>query len=474
MRNRILILFSCALFGAIGCKVGPDYAPPDVAPPDAWHQELDGGLLQGEAELARWWAVLKDPVLDALMERAGESNLDLQIALARIQESRAGLRIASGERLPDVDAAGTAERFRTSEEEPFSLDLPGGNHDTSIFQAGLDAAWEIDVWGRVRRSVEAAGRDYQAAIEEERDVRVTIYSEVARNYVNLRTLQEQLSIARTNLESQQSSLDLTQSRLDVGLAPELDVRRAETNVASTQSTIPALEEAIAASIHRIAVLLGEQPQQLHEELGSEGQIPMPPEKVVVGIPSNFVRQRPDIRAAERRLAAQTERIGVATADLYPQFSLFGSIGWSAEDVGDLIGSSSRVWSLGPSFRWNLFDFGRVRGNIQVQDARTEQLLKVYENTVLLGLEEVENALVGYVKEQQRRDALLRAVTASRRAAELSRDAYSKGLEDFQTVLDAERSVLDLEDSLAGSRGRVVTNLIALYKALGGGWHGAAE
>ncbi len=470
MRKWTVAFLVCAT----GCKVGPDYVRPDLATPDAWHQELDGGLFQGTASLARWWTVLNDPVLDGLVARASTGNLDLQITLARIKEARGGLRIAGGELFPDLDATGTAERFRASEEGPFPTPDPEGNEDTSIFEVGIDAAWEVDVWGRVRRSVEAAERDYRAAIEDQRDARVTLYSELARNYVNLRTLQERLSIAQSNVATQQGSLDLTQSRHDVGLAPELHVRQAESNLATTQSTIPAFEQAIATSINRIAVLLGHHPHRLYEELSAQAQIPMPPEKVVVGIPSNFVRQRPDIRASERRLAAQTARIGVATADLYPQFSLFGSVGWSAEDIDDLIGSSSRVWSIGPSFRWNLFDGGRVRGNIEVQDARTEQLLKVYEKTVLLGLEEVENALVGYVKEQHRRDTLARAVAASKRAAELASEAYTAGLTDFQNVLDAERSMLDLEDSLAESRGRVVTNLVAIYKALGGGWQGAED
>jgi NodT family efflux transporter outer membrane factor (OMF) lipoprotein len=472
VRTRLLLL---ALALTTACKVGPDYVPPEVATPDIWQLELEGGLLQGGAELAEWWTVLEDPVLDVLIERADAGNLDLVIAAARIREARASLGIVRGEQLPDVDGTGSAERLRTSEDGPFALSPPGaGNDDTTLYETGLDATWEIDLWGRVRRSVQAAGREYEAAIEDERDVRVVLFSEVARTYVDLRTLQERLEIARSNVVTQEGSLRLTRSRFDVGLVPELHVRQAESNLATTESSIPGLEQAVAAALHRLAVLLGEQPHRLREELGEASPIPAPPEKVVVGIPANLVRQRPDIRAAERRLAAQTARIGVATADLYPRFTLFGSIGWSAEDVDDLIGSSSRVWNIGPSFRWNLFDGGRVRGNIEVQDARTEQLLAVYENTVLLSLEEVENALVAYVKEQQRSDALSRGVVASRRAAELSRDAYDKGLIDFQNVLDADRSVLALEDALAESRGLVVTNLVALYKALGGGWQRLEE
>jgi NodT family efflux transporter outer membrane factor (OMF) lipoprotein len=422
------------------CTVGPDYQRPDIPVPDQWTEELTTGVFQGDAELAEWWTALNDPALDALIQRAAERNLDLRIATARIDQSRARLRITTGERFPDLDGTGQATRFR-----------------------------EIDLWGRVRRSVESATADLAASMEDRRDVRVSLFAEVATTYIELRTIQDQLAIARSNVKTQEGSLELANSRFKNGISPELDVKQAESNLATTESSIPGLAQRESQAINRLALLLGEYPARLRGELSKPAPTPLPPTRVVVGIPANLLRQRPDVRAAERRLAAQTAKIGVATADLYPQFTLSGNIGWTADNGGNLIGSDSRTWGIGPSMSWNLFDGGRVRGRIDLEDARTEESLATYERTILTAVEEVENALTAYVREQERRDALDRAVEAARRAAELSRDQYKKGLTDFNNVLDSERTVLQLEDDLATSRGRVTANLAALYKALGGGW-----
>jgi len=449
-----------------GCMVGPDYVRPDVPMPDQWTQELGGGLFEGEAQLADWWTVLDDPVLDGLIERAAAGSLDLKIAVARIKEARARVGVVAGRKYPTVNASGAAGGARPSAEAPIA---PPVVDSTTLYEVGLDAAWEIDLWGRVRRSVEAARGDLAASVEAERDVKVSLFAEIAVTYVSLRTLQERVAIARSNLDSQKESLRIAESRFRNGLSPELDVQQATTNLSTTEASLPALEDQIASAINRIAVLLGEHPEAVKDELTATGPVPLPPEKVVVGLPANLLRQRPDVRGAERRLAAQTARIGVATADLYPTFVLAGNIGWQAEDLGNLLTSSARVWEGGLAFNWNLFSAGSVRSNIDVQDARTEEALHVYELTILLAIEEVEDALVSYVQEQQRRDALSRAVDAAKRAADLCRDLYKQGLTDFNNVLDTERTVLSLEDQLADSRGRVSVNLARLYKALGGGW-----
>jgi NodT family efflux transporter outer membrane factor (OMF) lipoprotein len=461
------MIVAVLLLVPVACTVGPDYQRPDIPVPDQWAEELSIGVFQGDAELAEWWTVLNDPVLDALIKRAAERNLDLRIATARIDQSRARLRIAGGERFPDLDGTGQATRFRPSGESP--LTIPGGVEDSSILSLGADASWEIDLWGRVRRSVESATADVAASMEDRRDVRVSLFAEVATTYIELRTIQEQLAIARTNVKTQEGSLELASSRFKNGISPELDVKQAESNLATTEASIPGLQQRQAQAINRLALLLGEYPARLRKELSEPAATPLPPTRVVVGIPANLLRQRPDVRAAERRLAAQTAKIGVATADLYPQFTLSGNIGWTADNGGNLIGSDSRTWGIGPSMSWNLFDGGRVRGRIDLEDARTEESLATYERTILTAVEEVESALTAYVREQERRDALDRAVDAARRAAELSRDQYKKGLTDFNNVLDSERNVLQLEDDLAASRGRVSANLAALYRALGGGW-----
>ncbi len=457
------------LLGAAACTtVGPDYERPEIQTADAWHQELTGGMFQGESDLASWWTVLNDPTLNSLIDRAGHGNLDLKIALARIMEARAQLKIAGADRLPDLNAFGGGARVRFSADNPI-IPPPVAADNTSIFAVGVDAAWEIDVWGRIDRQVDAATGNFQASIEDRRDVRVTLYSEVALNYVGLRALQERRQIAESNVETQRSSLQLAQSRFDAGLTSELDVKQAETNLATTEARIPRLDQGIVLAINRLGVLVGQQPHTLHKELAKPKPIPLPPERIMLGVPANLLRQRPDIRSSERRLAAQTARIGVATADLYPRFSIAGSFGWVAEDVGDLFGSSSRAFSIGVPFQWNVFDGGRIRANIKVQDARTEALLAAYEQSVLLALEEVEGAMTSYALEQVRRDALQRAAESASRAAELSRDLYTKGLTDFQNVLDTERSKLEIQDLHADSRGRVTDNVIRLYKALGGGW-----
>ncbi|MGD9250116.1 MAG: efflux transporter outer membrane subunit [Desulfobacterales bacterium] len=450
------------------CAVGPDYVKPEYEMPDIWQARLVEGLAVGDAPMATWWRVLNDPVLDNLMERAVAGNLDLKEAFGRIKEARAIRGIATGERWPDVNAGGDLSRQRQSED--FGPTNPREFHQTDWFYStGGNAAWEIDFWGRISRSIASADADFQASIEDYRDGLVLLYAEIAANYVDLRTLQERIVVTQRNVETQRGSLGITKARFKAEISPELDVRQAELNLSRTESVIPALRQQAATAIHRLGVLIGEFPDELYAELTSQVPIPQPPPEVLMGVPADIMRQRPDIRAAERRLAAQTERIGIATADLYPNFSLLGDFGFVMAGTSDLFDGSRRAWSWGPTFRWNLFDGGRVRNRINAEDARTEQALARYENTILQALEDVENAAVAYTEEIQRREFLRQSVVAAQKSVELVNVLYKSGLTDFQNVLDMERSLAEQEDLYVESVGFVTQNLIAIYRALGGGW-----
>ncbi len=458
---------------AVGCvTVGPDYQPPEADTPDRWHQELTRGLASGEADLRTWWTVLEDRILDSLIERAFAGNLDLKEAVARIREARARLGISTGERFPDVDGTGEALRDRISKDIVDTIPPPQSRTD-NFFSLGVDSSWEVDLWGRITRSIESADASLQASIEDYRDVLVILYADVASNYVEARALQARIRLAEGNVETQRGSLELTVDRNRAGLVGDLDVRQAEQNLASTEAFIPQLRQQLAAAIHRLGVLLGEPPATLYAELGAEGAIPDPPADVLIGLPTELLRQRPDVRRAERQLAAQTAQIGVATADLYPRFSLIGTFAFEGIRGNEFLSGPNRAFTFGPAFRWNLFDGGRVSNSIRVQDALTEQLLLRYENTVLRALEDVENALVSYVQESIRRDALERSAVAARGAVELVDTLYRTGLTDFQNVLDTQRTLFLQEDSLAQSEGFVSQFLIGLYRALGGGWSPAA-
>ena len=467
--SAIPIFAMLASFLVSGCAVGPDFKRPESAMPDAWHQELTPGLTTGKDSLQAWWERFNDPVLNNLIERAAAGNFDLVIALERINEARALLGIAAGERFPDINGNGNVTRARFGED----FVAPGNSATGTYYSTGLDAFWEIDLWGRVRRQIEATEENMYASIENYRDVLVVLYAEVALSYIELRTLQERLNYAEANTALQRETLKLTEDRLKAEIAPELDVEQAKLNLFRTESNIPLYRQAIVTAINRLGVLLGEQPQSLHAELVAPAAIPTPPSSVTLGIPTDILRQRPDIRRAERTLASQTARIGVATADLYPAFSLVGTIGFEATS-SDLFDSTNRFWSLGPQFRWNIFDGGRVRSRIQGADARAMQALAGYEQTVLQALEEVENALVAFQQEKARSAILDKSVLAAQKSTDLVRTLYITGLTDFQRLLDMERDLSQQQDTLAASQGRVSQNLVRLYKALGGGWNNPSQ
>ena len=465
-RFGALLPAALILFIFAGCAtVGPDYVKPDTPIPEAWHtpakNNLAGDHLNKEA-LAAWWAILDDPVLTNLVESAVAGNLDLKEARARVREARARRGISEAGRFPTIDANGSARSSRSSEET-------GSGSERELYAAGFDAAWELDVFGGKKRAVEAAGAELQASEEDLRDVLVSLLAEVALNYVDLRSFQTRLSVAEANLEAQKETYDITRWRRQAGLTTQLDVEQAKYSLEQTRAQIPGLQTGLEQTKNRLAVLIGQHPGSLRDALAERKAIPVTPLEVAVGVPADILRRRPDVRRAERQLAAQTAQIGVATADLYPKFSLLGSIGLEALSPGNLFSLGSRTHGIGATVAWPLFDAGAIRSNIEVQNALQEQALIRYEAAVLTALEDVENALVAYAKEQSRRQSLTEATEAARRAVDLAQKQYSSGLIEFGNVLIAQRSLLSLQDQLAVSEGEVTSNLIALYKSLGGGW-----
>jgi len=461
-----------------GCAVGPDYRPPATQVPPDWDAQAAVTPVQPSkttphpANLVEWWRAFQDPTLSSLVEMAIRANLDVRQAEARLRQARAALGVAGAAFWPEINASGIYERSQSSSATMTSggpaLATAGGLRE--LFQVGLDASWELDIFGGARRSIEAAGADLRAALEDRRDVLVSLVGEVGTNYITLRGLQQQLAIARQNLKAQRHTADITRKRHEAGFVGALDVANANAQVATTQSQIPVLESQARGTIYSLGVLLAREPAALAKDLARAAPIPPPPPEVPVGLPSDLLRRRPDIRRAEAQVHAATARIGVATADLFPRFFLTGSFGFSSNDLtklGNL--TDSKFWSFSPSVKWPIFAAGRIRWNIKLQDALQEQALLTYEKSVLTALKEVETALVAYAKEQEHRQALSRAVADNRRAVDLAMKLYVAGKTDFLNVLNAQRSLFASEEALVQSTRTVGANLIALYKALGGGW-----
>jgi NodT family efflux transporter outer membrane factor (OMF) lipoprotein len=406
------------------------------------------------------------------VEKAIVANLDLRQAQARVRQARAARGVAAAGLWPTLDASANYSRIygSTSKASGGSSTLPETGQGTrDLFQVGLDAAWELDIFGGVRRNIEAAEADLQAAVEDRRDVLVSLVAEVGSNYLNLRGFQQQLAIARKNLQTQQHTAEITRKRYEAGFANGLDVANASAQVATTASQIPVLESSARAAIYSLSILLGSEPAVLVKELSTEAPIPLTPPEVPVGLPSDLLRRRPDIRRAEAQLHAATARIGVATAELFPRFSLSGNFGLASKTLSSLTDWGGRFWSVGSAANWPVFDASRIRWNIEIQNALQEQTLAAYQKTVLTALQDVETALVAYSKEQERKQSLSAAVTSNRKAVDLAMQLYVAGRTDFLNVLNAQRSLYISEDALVQSIRNQGTDLIALYKALGGGW-----
>ena len=476
-RARNLVFAALAVFLG-GCMVGPNYHRPEVSVPAAYPYALasTNPANHTSQELSRWWAVFHDPQLDTLIKQATAANFDLRLAQARIREARAQAGIARSALFPSANANGEYSRQRSSEHSPDGLLARGVGRplEQNFFDAGFDANWELDIFGGNRRGLQAAKADLGATEESRRDVLITVIGDVGLSYLDLRGLQKQLAVARDNLRLQEDTLTLTKDRVRAGLANELDTTRAEAQAANTRSQIPLLEQDIQRSIHRLSILIGKEPATLESQLGAPAPIPPATPDIPAGLPSDLLRRRPDICQAEREVAAATARVGVAAADLFPRFFLTGAAGLQSFNSSDFFTAGSRFWSLGPSMRWPIFSAGRIRQNIKVQNARLEQSLIRYEQTVLTSLEEVENALVACGKEEEHHQALVQSEVANRRAVELADERYRSGLVDFLNVLETQRSLLAVQDDLARSERTTDQNLVRLYKALGGGWEGETQ
>ena len=450
--------------------VGPDYRRPETPVPAAWNGGATNAVAATAATtndavaLSRWWTVFNDPVLSQLVEQARTNNLDVKQAEARLRKARAQRNLAKAERLPTIDANGSASRSRGSEKA-------GGGGISTMYANGFDASWEADIFGAKRRAVESAQATLESSQEDLRDVMVSLFSEVALNYVEYRSYEARLEITETNLAAQTETYDITRWRQQANLVTQLDVDQARLSLEQTRAGLPALQTGRDQAEHQIATLLGLAPGSVKALLeGRRLTVPVAVSELAVGVPADVVRRRPDVRKTERELAAQTAEIGVAEAARYPDLTLSGSVGLEALKSGDLYTWGARTASGALKAGWTLFDGGQIRQKIAVQTALQEEKLGAYEASVLTALKEVENALTAYANEQNRRRALRDAVVAGQSAFGLARDKYASGLIDFQTVLSTQQSLLTVQDTLASSEAEVTSDLIRLYKALGGGWN----
>lgn len=475
VRLRLIVGFSAMLMLSSCAMVGPDYVKPDTAVDPAWSEAKSAEVVTESEEHRQWWKSFADPVLDALIEKAYAQNLSLQIAGLRVYEARAVLGLAAGSLYPQVQSGrASLGRIELSENaEPVS-NLPdsvarGVDTSFSNYRLGLDAAWELDFWGRFRRGVESADANLAASIATYDDFLVTLTGEVATAYVLLRTLEERLAFAERNVAIQQRSLEIADVRARNGLVTELDVQLARTLLGNTRATIPVIQTGIRKSKHALSLLIGTTPGELGQIIDAPGMIPDAPDSIAVGIPADLLRRRPDIRRAELQAAAQSARIGVAQADLYPAFRLAGTVGYAADSTGDLISSDSIAGFGTIGFNWKFLNYGRLRNNVRVQDAKFQQAVAAYQNTVLNAAREVEDGLVSFRNAREQVDYLIDSVKAARRAVELAQTQYRDGVISYTLVLDAQQFVLLNEDQLTKARGDVASGLIATYKALGGGW-----
>ena len=467
------ILLAVMLLAA-GCpKVGPNYKQPPLATEDTWLETADKRVSTQPANYRDWWQTFKDPVLDRLIDTAYRQNLPLRQAGVRVLEARAQLGIARGNLFPQKQqATGSLNFTRLSGGQPESLFSP----EQSFFYSSLGGAvsWELDFWGKFRRAIESADASLLASIADYDSTLVSLTADVANAYINIRTLEKRLDIARKNVIIQKESLQIAEFRFEGGTTSLRDVEQAKTVLASTESTIPQLESQVRQAKNGLCVLLGLPPQHLTEELKGPEKIPSPPYTVAVGIPADLLRRRPDVKRAEFQAAAQCGQIGVAKADLLPAFYLTGTFGFQSTNLGgstlgDIFRWESRGMTAGPSFQWNILNYGRLRNNVRVQDARFQELLLAYQNTVLKAQQEVEDSLVAFLKSQVQARFLAESAAAAQRSVDLAVIQYREGITDFTTVLTAQQSLLVQQDNLAATVGNIALNLVGVYRALGGGW-----
>ena len=459
-----------------GCKtVGPDFEKPEVPVADTWLESENDSVDTTKTSYQDWWEVFADPVLSKLIDSAYQQNLSLEIAGLRVMEARAQLGIATGLKYPQSQSVGGGYAYsRSSINAPPLSNLPDDivqnvDRTNGVWSASFDAAWEADVWGKFRRGVEAADANLAASMLNYDAVLVTLTGDIAALYTTVRTLQERLDYASANVKLQQHAVDLANSRFTLGATSELDVQQARGLLYNTQSLIPILNLNIERTQNTLSLLLGMPPSNLDAMLGTSRNIPVAPATVAVGIPADLLRRRPDVRAAEMAAAAQSAIIGVSQADLYPSFVLAGSLGLAGGSISNLFDGGATTGFITPFFKWNIFNYGRIKNNVRVQDSLFEQAVTSYQNTALLAAKEVQDGLQGFLRTREQVGHLTKAVQASDRAAELALAQYSQGASDYTRVLNTQTALLQQQDTLTAARGQVISNLVATYKALGGGW-----
>ena len=471
MKTRLKQIFPAFfLLASAGCafapfQVGEDYVAPSPDMPATWTAPTptDKRIQAEETSKAKeklmfWWRQFEDPELEALVDEAFVGNLDLKLAAARMTQARTQYRLATGNAYPTLSASTGATRSKS----------PATDTQT-VYKAGFDAAWEIDLFGRTSRAIEAAAADTESEEANRAGVRVSLIAEVAQSYIELRAYQLRLEVVQKNLAAQQETLQISQWRYLAGLTDESEVEQARTNDAQTRATIPDLQAGLAASKNRLAVLLGKHPGSLNERFSQSKAFPRLPDTVATGIPAETLQQRPDLIALERKLAAETARVGQKQAERWPSLKLGGSFGWQALSYGSLGNSGTLLHALTGTLAAVLLDGGKLKSAVDIQSAVQEQAFLSYQKNILLALEEVENALSAYAADQQRINARTQAYEAARRADELTRHQYASGLVDYSRVLETQRTLLAVEEALVSDQASLRTNLVKLYKALGGGW-----
>ena len=450
-----------------GGKVGPNYNPPPAPVAAHWIDYQDPRVTSEEENLSRWWSVFNDPVLDALIDEAYQQNLSLRGAGERIVEARARRGIVVGELFPQgQEMAGSVTANKASSEA-----VTGANEQWfRNWEVGFNVSWELDIWGRFRRSIEAADADLEASVADFDDVLVILLADVSANYVQYRTFQERIRVARRNVEIQEKSYQLAQDKFQAGASTERDVQQAKQVLEQTRALIPQLESSARQAANALCVLLGLPPHDLTTRLGDVATIPSAPLDVAMGIPADLLRRRPDVRRFERRAAAQSAVIGIAKADFYPRLSLLGSIGLQADDADSLFDTSGSVAGfVGPAFQWDILNYGRLENNVRVQEARFRQLVLAYQESVLRAGREAEDAAIGFLKAQERARYLDSSVAAAARTVEITNDQYREGVIDFTPVFLFESTLAEQQDQLAIAQGQIALSLVDLYRAVGGGW-----
>lgn len=459
--NFSVVVGVCLLL--TGCAVGPNYpGTPRMSITKQYETPVDQTIASGGQIAKDWWKVFNDSLLDYLIAETEKNNLNLAQAAARVYEARYAVTVQFGGYLPTLNSSGSV----TGEENMHTATMYNAHE---YFTAGLDASWELDLFGRVQRSVEAAEAGVGYAKEDYNDVLTSLYAEVARTYIGIRTTQLQLATTRKNIEAQRESLELTQNLLKHGLATSLDEAQAERMLASSETMLPTLEMALSQQINAIGILLGKEPKYFQDMLAEPRDIPVATSQINVAVPTNLIRQRPDIRKAERYMAQAVANIGVAEAELYPRLTLSGVLNFGALDFSNLFTSTARAYSFGPTLSWNIFNGGKIRANIKIQDTRALQTIYQYEATVLNALGEVENAMHNMFQYKVQYLSQEKVVTYARKEQDLALSLYKQGLVGFQSVLDAQMAVFSAENELAAAKGQAAVNYVVLYKALGGGW-----